>query len=125
MCCTKGTSQGNQDKEGRSRKKVQRENKKRDSQNPKKIPPGSMEVSLVNYVCCDGPITRPGESECECVNVCDLEISRMRRPSPELGCCAGGKTLYIYNVQSAPMTCRHLACVGYTRVGVQKYLRRV
>jgi hypothetical protein len=36
-----------------------------------------------------GQITRPEESyRLWCVNVCDLETSRMGRPWPALGCCA-------------------------------------
>ena len=27
-------------------------------------------------------------TDCECVRVCDLETSAMRRPWPALGCCA-------------------------------------
>ena len=49
--------------------------------------------ALSNRGLCDEPITRPGET-CRlwCVVVCDIETSRMRRPCPELGCCAiGGK----------------------------------
>ena len=57
-------------------------------------PAEGMDVCLVSCVVCDGPITRPEESyrQC-CVIVCDLEISRMRRPGPELGCCARGGEL--------------------------------
>jgi hypothetical protein len=42
---------------------------------------------------CDGLIIHSEEAYrlCECVIVCDLETSRMRRPRPELGCCATGK----------------------------------
>jgi hypothetical protein len=42
---------------------------------------------------CAGLITHPEESYRLCVYliVCDLETSTMRRPRPELGCCAIGK----------------------------------
>jgi len=41
---------------------------------------------------CDGLITRPEESYLLwCVVVCDLEISRMRRPWPALGRSATNK----------------------------------
>ena len=44
-------------------------------------------VRLSGRGLCDGPITRPKESNrlC-CVTVCDLETSSMRRPWPALGC---------------------------------------
>ena len=60
-----------------------------------RIPPRAwMSISceccvLDGKVSCDGPITRPEESyRLCCVTNCDLETSRMRRPWPELGCCA-------------------------------------
>jgi hypothetical protein len=42
---------------------------------------------------CVGLITRPEESYrlCVCLIVCDLETSAVRRPGPDLGCCASGK----------------------------------
>jgi hypothetical protein len=43
---------------------------------------------------CDGPIPRPEKSyRLWCVIVCDLETTRMRRPWPALGCCAGEKNI--------------------------------
>ena len=47
---------------------------------------------LLGTVLCVVPITRPGES-CLllCVIVCDVEILRMRRPWPALGCCSKEK----------------------------------
>jgi len=38
---------------------------------------------------CVGLITRPEEFYrlCLCLIVCDLEISTMRQPGPEIGCC--------------------------------------
>jgi hypothetical protein len=42
---------------------------------------------------CDGPISRPEESNrVWCVSVYDLETSKMRLPRPELGCCAKENT---------------------------------
>ena len=47
---------------------------------------------------CDGPISRPGESyRVSCVTMCDLEMSRMRRPWPTLGCCADDKNVFAFN----------------------------
>jgi hypothetical protein len=44
---------------------------------------------------CEGLITCPEESYrlfvCLSLIVCDLETSTMRRPRPELGCCATGR----------------------------------
>jgi hypothetical protein len=45
---------------------------------------------------CDGPIPCPEESYLlSCVILYDLETSRMRRPRPELGCCAKEKSTSI------------------------------
>jgi hypothetical protein len=45
-------------------------------------------VCLSDRGLCDGPIPRPEESyRLWCVIVCDLEISRVRRHWPALGCC--------------------------------------
>jgi hypothetical protein len=43
---------------------------------------------------CDGLITRPEESYRVVgrLTACDLETSKRRRPRPDLGCCATGKT---------------------------------
>jgi hypothetical protein len=38
---------------------------------------------------CNGPIPRPDEFDrLWCVNVCDLETSKIKEPWPALGCCA-------------------------------------
>jgi hypothetical protein len=79
-------------------------------------PSEDRDVRLLCLLCCvssalwDDLITRLNESSevCACVsNVYDLEISTMRWPRPELGCCASGEkiitkicheTQYIYLV---------------------------
>jgi len=54
---------------------------------------------------CDELITRPEKSyRMQCVAVCDLETSRMRRPWPTLGRSATGKKKY------------GSACVGLSQV---------
>ena len=63
-----------------------------------RIPPGVW-MSVCCECCvlsgrglCDVPIPCPEEAyRLWCVVVCDLETSRMRRPWPELGCCAREK----------------------------------
>ena len=72
-----------------------------DSRSPAEIvgsnPAGGMDVwceccMLSGKGLCDGLITRPEESyRLWCVVMCDLEISRMRRPWPTLGRSATGK----------------------------------
>jgi hypothetical protein len=66
---------------------------------------GGMDVYLLRVLCivsrglCDELITRPEESyRLCCVVVCDLEISRMRRPWPALGRSPTTKknNIYIY-----------------------------
>jgi hypothetical protein len=64
------------------------------------IPPGAWMSCLLCVVCClcDESITRSEESYRMCVwlIVCDLETSTVRRPRPELGCCATGKEYCIH-----------------------------
>jgi hypothetical protein len=48
-----------------------------------------MFVSCVGRVFCDELITRSEFYRvCVCLIVCDLNTSTMRRPRPDLGCCA-------------------------------------
>jgi hypothetical protein len=55
-------------------------------------------MSLVSVVCCKIEVSAAGRSlvqrsptDCGCINVCDLETSRIWWPWPALGCCARGK----------------------------------
>jgi hypothetical protein len=60
-------------------------------------------LCCVGSALCDDLIIRLNESSevCACVsNACDLEISTMRRPRPELGCCASGKKKSLLRYQN-------------------------
>jgi hypothetical protein len=73
---------------------------------------GHERSSLVFFVCCVGSglcdvLTFRGFLPCVCVCVClivcDLENSTMRRPRPELGCCATEKHCYPPNLRSSTL----------------------
>jgi hypothetical protein len=54
-------------------------------------------VSVVSGVCCQVEVSASGlslvqRSSTDCgVSECDREVSIMRRPWPNWGCCSGGK----------------------------------
>jgi hypothetical protein len=67
-----------------------------------------MFVSSIGSDLGDGLITRSKKSYrlCVCLTACDLETSRMRRPSPHFGCCATKKKVrFTPDVFCAAVTC--------------------
>ena len=83
-----------------------------------RIPPGAW--LCVYFECCvfsgrglrDGPIPSL-EQSCRlwCVVVCDLGISRRRRPWPALGCCGQRKKIvFMCSVKGGSLSARRILC---------------
>jgi hypothetical protein len=58
-------------------------------------PAGSVGVFVTCAFVCDNLITLSEESYRVCVILCDLRISKIRRPTPNLCCCTTKENRYI------------------------------